>query len=153
MQAADDVDIPTLMAISNFTGVWCSDYGKYIAAKQESCKQNDQKFVSNNLEFFGLIIYGILKINGFKLKDNNDNDKDIIPWRCDPITKAFIKLQLIHNECPPNWIFTVKITSLFSTNYIMTITANLIHTITKLPNIQNWKLVFKLRFNSKTNKM
>eukprot|EP01084_Bolivina_argentea_P290120 498290_1 len=144
MQQIEDLDIPTLTAIANFTGVWVSDYSKYLKTKQINCTENNQQFVSSNLEFFGLIIYGIFSINGFRLKNNKDNDKDTIPWRCDSNTKSFIKFEFINNGYPSNWVFTVKLTSLFASNYIMTVNTNLIHTITKLPNIQNWKVIFKI---------
>ena len=139
-----DVDIPTVMAISNFTGLWVSDFSKYLKSKQTQCS-DDNQFVSSNLELFGLIIYGVLTTHGFTLKSSDDNDELFIPWRCDQTTKAFIKYELVHKEYPSDWVFTVKITSLFATIYIMTINANIIHPITKLPNVQNWKIKFKLR--------
>lgn len=146
----NDIDIPTIIAISKMTGLWCSDYSKYLKDKQLNCNQNNQIFVKNNLELFGLIIYGILKFDGFILKNENDNDSNIIPWRSN---SGLIKFKLINNKYPTNWIFEIKITSLFSSNYIMTINANLIHKITKLPNIQNWKIIFKIKSSFDHNEL
>merc|ERR1712146_875190 len=89
-------------------------------------------------------MFGILQSHGFKLKENADPEMVTIPWRSDSVTKSIVRLEPIHSEYPPNWVFSVKITSLFVSNYIMTINANLIHSITKLPNVQNWKVIFKI---------